>query len=49
VDCGDGWLYFDYVPGEAEIRPGSPCYTGRICVIGAELKEGQLADLFHRS
>lgn len=40
------WLYFDMVPGEVQIRQGAPDYTGRICVIGAELKEDDLAELF---
>ncbi len=40
------WIYFDYVPGEAEIRTGSPDYTGRICIIGAELNETKLAERF---
>ncbi|MGN0397772.1 MAG: GTP-binding protein [Candidatus Fimimorpha sp.] len=41
------WMYFDLVPGEYEIRTGSPEYTGRICVIGSKLKEEKLMDLFH--
>lgn len=40
------WLYFDLVPGEFEIRNGRPDFTGRICVIGAELKEDRLKELF---
>lgn len=40
------WLYFDLVPGETEIRQGAPDYTGRLCVIGANLKEDKLAQLF---
>lgn len=43
-DCG--WVCFDYVPGEAEIRSGSPDYTGRICIIGAELCEEKLSKRF---
>ncbi len=42
----EGWMAFDYVPGEFEIRDSSPDYTGRICVIGAEIDEGKLAELF---
>ena len=42
----DGWLEFDYVPEEHEVRAGHPDYTGRLCVIGAELKEHELAELF---
>ena len=40
------WIYFDMVPGEHEVRTGAPEYTGRICVIGAELNESRLAELF---
>ena len=40
------WLEFDYVPEEHQVRPGHPDYTGRLCVIGAELKEDKLAELF---
>ena len=47
VSAGGGsWLEFDYVPEEHEIRPGHPDYTGRLCVIGAELKEDKLSALF---
>ena len=41
------WLHFDYVPGEAEVRTGAAGVTGRLCVIGAELKENALTSLFH--
>ncbi len=40
------WIYFDMVPGEQEIRAGGPEFTGRICVIGSDLKEDALAELF---
>lgn len=40
------WVQFDLVPGEYEIREGSADYTGRICVIGSQLKEEKLEDLF---
>ena len=43
-----GWIYFDYVPEESNVRDGQPDVTGRLCVIGAELKEDKLAELFHR-
>ena len=43
------WYYFDLVPEEYEIRTGSPDYTGRVCVIGAELKEEELSKVFGRS
>ena len=47
VNGGDGaWIEFDYVPGEHEVRAGRPDYTGRLCVIGAELKEEKLSQLF---
>ena len=36
VDGSDGqWIYFDYVPGESELRRGSAAVTGRLCVIGS--------------
>ncbi len=41
-----GWLHFDYVPEEWQVRTGPADYTGRLCVIGAELKEDKLAALF---
>ena len=41
------WLHFDYVPGEVEVRTGAAGVTGRLCVIGAELKENALISLFH--
>ncbi|MDO4312068.1 MAG: GTP-binding protein, partial [Eubacteriales bacterium] len=40
------WIYFDMVPGEQEVRTGQPEFTGRICVIGSNLKEDALAELF---
>ena len=40
------WIYFDMVPEEHEVRTGAPEYTGRICVIGAQLDEDSLAGLF---
>ena len=40
------WFQFDYVPGESQFRPGSPDYTGRICVIGAHIDEKALKELF---
>ena len=47
VAGADGeWIYFDIVPEEHEVRTGAPEYTGRICVIGAELNEDKLAELF---
>ena len=41
------WIYFDYVPGEIDIRRGSPAVTGRLCVIGAHIKEDALKELFN--
>ena len=41
------WFQFDYVPGEIDIREGSADYTGRLCVIGADLNEKALTELFH--
>ena len=47
VDASDGeWIYFDYVPGEADIRRGSAAVTGRLCVIGSKLNEQALKELF---
>ena len=43
---GGAWVEFDYVPQEHEVRTGRPDYTGRLCVIGAELNEEKLAELF---
>ena len=40
------WLHFDYVPQEHEVRFGAADYTGRLCVIGSQLKEDKLAALF---
>ena len=41
-----GWVQIDYVPGEYEIRDGQADYTGRLCVIGAEIREDALKELF---
>ncbi|MCH5333272.1 MAG: GTP-binding protein [Agathobacter sp.] len=41
-----GWIYFDMVPGEYELREGEPDYTGRIVVIGTEIHEHELEELF---
>lgn len=43
-----GWIYFDYVPGESNVRDGKPGVTGKFCVIGSKLKEEKLAALFHK-
>lgn len=47
VPAEDGtWIHFDYVPGGADVRTGSPAVTGRLCVIGAQLDEKAIAALF---
>ena len=43
-----GWIYFDYVPEESNVRSGKPDVTGKFCVIGSKLKEDKLAELFRR-
>lgn len=40
------WIYFDYVPGECELRQGKPAVTGKICVIGSGLRQDALQQLF---
>lgn len=48
VPCAQGgWLNFDYVPGEPSVREGQPDYTGRLCVIGSELNQARIQELFH--
>lgn len=48
VQMEDGsWKQFDMVPEEYEMRAGQPDYTGRLCVIGTDLKEDDLKKLFH--
>lgn len=46
VDGEGAWLHFDYIPGEADVRTGAADVTGRICVIGAQLNEQNLEQLF---
>lgn len=49
VSSGDGsWIYYDYVPEEHDVRTGKPTVTGKICVIGSELNEEKLAELFEK-
>ena len=43
-----GWIYFDYVPEESNVRDGKPNVTGKFCVIGSHLKEEKLAALFSK-
>ena len=45
-DKDGNWQEFDLVPGEYEVREGKPDYTGKLCVIGSELKEDKIAELF---
>jgi len=48
VDANDGdWIYFDYVPGEMDIRRGGAAVTGRFCVIGSKMNEEALKELFN--
>ena len=47
VECTCGkWIYFDYVPGEVDVRVGSPEAIGKICVIGSKINEEAIAALF---
>ena len=47
VEGTDGeWIYFDYVPGEADVRTGAADVTGKLCVIGSSLNEEKLAQAF---
>lgn len=47
VASADGtWIHFDYVPGEPDVRMGSADITGRLCVIGSNINEQALAELF---
>ena len=47
VDAGDGsWIYFDYVPGETDIRRGGAAVIGRLCVIGSGIHDEALKELF---
>ena len=41
-----GWIHFDYVPGEIDVRGGAAAYTGRLCVIGAKIDGDELKELF---
>ena len=47
VAATDGsWIHFDYVPGEADVRTGTAAITGKLCVIGSQLDERDIAELF---
>ena len=45
-DENGSWIYFDMIPGEYELRDGEPDYTGRLCVIGTDIDEHRLEELF---
>ena len=44
--AGNGWIHFDYVPGEPDVRSGAPAVIGRLCVIGSGLNISALSELF---
>ena len=47
VPCVDGgWIHFDYVPMEHNVRMGSAAITGKLCVIGSKLDEHEIAEQF---
>ncbi len=46
VASGSEWIYFDYIPEEADVRYGSPDICGRICVIGADINNSAIKELF---
>ena len=47
VEATDGtWIYFDYIPDEPNVRSGAPAAIGKFCVIGADIKESALQELF---
>jgi hypothetical protein len=47
VECPCGkWIYFDYVPGEPDVREGSPASIGKLCVIGSKIDEKAISELF---
>ena len=46
VEGENGWLHFDYVPDETDVRSGSAAVIGRICVIGCNVNESALENLF---
>ena len=49
VPAKDGsWIYFDYVPGEIDVRSGRPDVIGKVCVIGSKIQEEALAQLFRK-
>ena len=49
VPSEDGsWIYFDYVPGESDVRSGRPDVIGKVCVIGSKIREDALEQLFRK-
>ena len=46
ADAKGGWIHFDYVPGECNVRSGGADVTGKLCVIGAQLDTAAVAKLF---
>ena len=47
VEAKDGgWIFFDYVPGEPDVREGAPSIIGKICVIGSGINEDKIKDAF---
>ena len=46
VAAADGWIHFDYVPEESNVRMGSADTTGKICVIGSKINEDKIKELF---
>ena len=46
VPAENGWLHFDYIPGEINVRPGAAACAGRLCVIGSKIDGGKLEELF---
>ncbi len=48
ASAAGGWIYFDYVPEERNVRSGKPDVTGKVCVIGSKLQEEKLAALFQK-
>ena len=49
LPAADGsWIYYDYVPGEHDVRSGRPMVTGKICVIGSKLDDEKLGELFRQ-
>ena len=45
-DAEGGWIHFDYIPGEPDVRGGSSAVIGKICVIGSKIDEHEIAELF---